>query len=189
MAVPHRKYQRSQRQTAVRQPGKGLGVEENLLLGENRTEQRQHIPDAELLEQKGHPATGHRHTPVQRWLDQLPVRGAQAELERAGAGRGYDHHAQQVADEGFQPDGFAARCHHPLHVHRVDESQAVAKNVRHVVLRDQGQALGGKHDAVVHGEGYAGDGVSGERGAAYCDKRKSAFVHNILTLFVYSSQF
>ncbi len=68
---------------AVRQPGKGLRVEEDLLLGEEGGEEGENIPDAELVEEEGCPAPRHGDGGEGGRLNHLPVVGAQAELHRA----------------------------------------------------------------------------------------------------------
>jgi hypothetical protein len=68
---------------AVRQPGEGLRVEEDLLLGEEGGEEGENVPDAELLEEEGSPAPRHGDGGEGGRLHHLPVVGAQAELHRA----------------------------------------------------------------------------------------------------------
>ena len=122
-------------------------------------------------------------------MHHLTVCGPEAKVE-GHPGLWHSHHPQQVTDKGLQADWFTARLRHPFNVDRVDEAEAVTKYVRHVVFGDQSQALGREHDAVVDGEGNAGNGVSGQGGSTHCDQGEAGLVvHHVLRLLVHRQNF
>ena len=86
MAVAHGVDEGGEAGAAVREAGKRLGVEEDLLLGEDGGKEGEHVPDAELLEEQGHPAARGGNVGIGGRLHHLPVVGAQTELHRAERG-------------------------------------------------------------------------------------------------------
>ncbi len=76
MTVAQRIDECGEPRAAVRQPGKGLRVEEDLLLGEEGGEEGENVPDAELVEEEGDPAPRHGDGGEGGRLHHLPVVGA-----------------------------------------------------------------------------------------------------------------
>lgn len=119
MAVTERIHKRSQRPARVRQPVVAPRVEQNLVFSHYGTEQYQHVPYAQLVEEQIDRRVRDGQGLAYGGLQRLPVTGAYAETHLGATGRGHLDAAEYVTDQGLQRNG------HVLYVNGVDYAQAV----------------------------------------------------------------
>lgn len=137
-------------------------MEQDLLLRHYTAEQQHDVLDAQLLKQKVH--TGARDRDGRRlWrLQCLLVTRSNGEPHLGTTRRWHLNASQDVANQCLQ---WVTQA---LTVHRVDRAQTVPEHLRVVQARDQDQALGCIHDAVVRDGGHIrGQGIASGRGQGF----------------------
>lgn len=119
MRIPKGVHQGGERPTRLRQSVVAFRMEQNLVFRHDATEERQHVPDAELLEEKADRRVGYGQRGTEGWLKCLSVARPDTKTNLWAAWRRHLNAAQNVAHECFQ------RHRHVLDVHGIDYAQAV----------------------------------------------------------------